>query len=403
MARSAVRTLLPLDRFARIVGLNPLHFNQVAVTASEAATCGAILFQESWQNADHMGRDEVAHAIAEAEGNLARQLGYKLLPTWEVAESLNFKSNKPYRNPMWMAPDYGLNWGNIISGGVEAKLVIQAGAAIVYTDVDSDGYSETATIIVATTVTDAEEIAIYYPSQSGSDDWEIRPITVSISGGTATIIARREQFVLANLLTRLAPEEVEGTDNASFLTTVDVYRHYNDPQTQIQFMWEGGCNCGDSSCYACTYEVQTGCLTVRNHREGIIAAHPANWNATVSAFDSTVFTACRTPDKSRVWYRAGLRHRESVLVMDSNWERIVAYYALTMMDRPICQCNSIENVTAHYKTDFALRSSTQAASTQFRITDRLLDNPFGTTLGAVNAWRAVQREALGEAVVNVHA
>lgn len=394
MASAAVRTLLPLDRFFRLVGVHPLHVNQVVFTNNQPQTCGAVLFQQAWQNADAMAREEIAHAIAQAEGIIAEQVGYKLLPTWEVDEVLQFNNTKGwYTWPWGHAPAYEVAWKHVLSGGIEAKSLILAGRPITYTDPDGDGYFELATITCATTVTEPEEIAIYYPGESGSDEWEIRPISVVISGGTATITCRREQLVAKNLLIVLDPEAVDGSVVGNFLTTVDVYRHYNDPQTQVQFMWEGGCSCGESACHACTYTVQNGCLLVRNPRLGFVAGSPADWNAESSAFDSALFSACRSPDKARVWYRAGLRYRNSVLTMHPQWERVVANLALTLMDRPFCGCTSLEHVTRLAKEDFALQ---KVDGDSYRVSRFLLENPIGTTRGAIEAWRMIQTSRVGE-------
>lgn len=395
MASSAVKTLLPLDRFFRLVGVHPLHANQVVFTNNQAQTCGAVLFQQSWQNADAMSREEIAGAIAQAESIIAEQVGYKLLPQWEVDEVLQFNNLKGwYTWPWGHAPAYETYWKHVLSGGIEAKTLI-LNRPIVYSDPDGDGYNELATITCVTTVTAPEEIAIYHPSEFGADEWEIRPISVSISGGVATITCRREQLVDKNLLIVLDPEAVNGATDGNFLSEVDVYRHYNDPQTQIQFMWEGGCSCGLSSCHACTYSIQNGCLLVRNYRLGFVAASPGDWNATDGVFDSTVFTSCRSPDKARVWYRAGLQYRSSVLVMNPQWERVVANLALTLMDRPFCGCTSLEHVTRLAKEDFALQ---KADGDSYHVSRYLLDNPIGTTRGAIEAWRMIQTNMVGESV-----
>lgn len=394
MATASVRTLLPLDRFFQIVGVHPLHVNQVEVDGSTSRTCGGIVFQYSYQNADAMSREEIAHAIAQAEGIIAEQLGYKLLPTWEVAENIRLNNTKGwYTWPWGHAPAYETYWKHVISGGIEAKSLILAGRPVVYSDPDGDGYNELATITCATTVTEPEEIAIYYPGESGSDDWEIRPINVAISGGTATITCRREQLVAKNLLIVLGPEAVDGAIAGNFLTNVDVYRHYNDPQTQIQFMWEGGCSCGLSTCNACTYTVQSGCLFVRDYRLGFVAGHPADWSVEDNVFNSAAFTACRTPDKARIWYRAGLQYRGSVLVMHPQWERVVSNLALTLMDRPFCGCTSLEHVTRLAKEDFALQ---KVDGDSYRVSRFLLDNPIGTTRGAIEAWRMIQTNIVGQ-------
>src|SRR5688500_4005416 len=95
MAVAKTRTLLPLDTFARIAGINPIHFNQVQIEEvapddNSETGCGDTILQYSWQLADKVGREEIAQAIADAESQLADNLGYLLCPDWIVDEAVAF-------------------------------------------------------------------------------------------------------------------------------------------------------------------------------------------------------------------------------------------------------------------------------------------------------------------------
>lgn len=397
MATSKTRTLLSLDRFFEIVQLHPLHANQVALSDAPGATCGQPLMQYSWQKADYMSREEIAIAIAAAESRIADYVGFDVLPRWNVDDRLQMNPTKFYTTPGGQPPAFPTFKGEVITGGIEAKTLISAGRPVAYSDPDGDGYNELATITAVTSVTAPEEIAVYYPNEAASDDWEIRPIKVAISAGIVTITCARHQLVAKNLLERIVgSDEIDGATAGNFLTTVDVYRHYNDPQQQIQFIWENGsCSCGSTDCFAATYTVQNGALFVRDYRRGLVAGVPANWNATDQAFNFASFTACRSPDKARVWYRAGLRYRGSYLRMHPEWERVVANFALCLMDRPICACSSVEHVTLRAKQDLALQTG---SGDRFQVSKRSLDNPFGTQVGQMEAWKMCQQWQLGSAV-----
>ena len=253
MARAETVTLLSLDRFAQVIGMNPLHFCQVTSAALGESTCAKVIPQYDWQWNDSTSREGIARAIAEAESRIARLAGYWPLPRWTVDER-RLTTQPAFRelyNTSWAdvrgAPQFvQTEFGQFISGGVEAKTLISAGAAVVYTDADSDGYPETATIAVATTVTDPAELSVFFPGVCGSSVWEVRPLKrVTSAGGVATIVCRREQLVKPELLESLDPSPVDGDDNANFLTTVDVYRHWNDPQQQVMMLWGAGISaCG---------------------------------------------------------------------------------------------------------------------------------------------------------------
>ncbi len=309
-----------------------------------------------------------------------------------------------------------LNQGRFISGGIEAKTLIEAGAAVVYSDADLDGYPETATVIVNTTVTDPAELAVYYPGEGADDGWEIRPLRSQvIVAGVATLVMWRHQLPLPELLEALVPEAIDGDDNANFLTTVDVYRHWNDPQQQVQFLWSPlplwfadgiggfasqGCDfCAGVGglggiCPACQAATQWGCLLGRDYDQGIVHYSPAVWDPEQGAYQRSLWAGWRAPDRLRLWYYAGWqdqRQKLPTLQMEPSWARAVTYLALTLLTREMCNCNNLQALVRHWREDLALEDSSPTGSTRFQIDKRPLGNPFGTTRGAIFAWQNANR------------
>jgi len=343
MARSDALTLLPLDRYAALMGINPLHFNGVVSDVSPVTVCGQPMMQFDWQAVDAVSRESLAWAIADAESRIAQYLGFKLLPTFELDERHAIGrpgAPEAFRarliGPSGLAAAVRLDWGHVVAGGIERRDAIQTNASVVYTDDDSDGYLETATVTVSTTATDPNEIALVMPGESGDAAWEIRPIRVAISAGVCVITARREQLVIPSVSSGFATgaRAVEGGDGAMFLPSIDVYRVWHDPSQQVQFLWEqpalGGCGCGSSGCQTCYLNAQFGCSTVRDYRLGLIAGSPAAWNSDTSAYEFTNYSVPRAPDRARFWYRAGYRDqraRRPMVEMDPRWERAVAMLA----------------------------------------------------------------------------
>jgi len=219
----------------------------------------------------------------------------------------------------------------------------------------------------------------------------------------ATITFRRELCVLEVLQEALVPAAVDGLVDANFLDEVDVYRKWNDPQTQATFLWEhipGTCGCGDATCQVCQYSTQTGCLNVRDARRSLITYSPAVWNADNETFDSAAWAVGRQPDIVRLYYRAGLRRNDLACPdwsMDPAWERIVAAYAASLLDRPVCDCSNVAGKIEQYRTVLAFSSgATELAS--YSLSPEDLANPLGTTRGAIMAWKRVKQESLGEAI-----
>lgn len=388
MARASTQTLVSLDRFAAIIGTHPLHFNQIYVPdLANVNSCDSPIYQYAWQAADKVGREEIAFALSEAEFILAEYLGFSIAPTWEVEEHLGVTMpgmlyNVSGLNARGQRLSVQTSRGYVISGGREAKTLIDDDVSISYSDTDNDGYSETATVTVTTDVV-ADEIAVYYPGESDYN-WEIKPVFVTVESGVATIKLKREHLLLPELTESLLPTPVNGTIDGNFLSAVDVYRKYNDPSQQLQMIWEAGNN---------TYSAQYGSLSVRNARNGIVTIAPGTWNSTTNLFDYTEYCDCRVPDRVRLWYKAGLTGPQAKV-----FERAVCYLALTYLDNLICACPTMERTQTYWKEDYALRVGSASMSKSFGARKSVTDNPLGTTRAAEFAWTLVRRAQIGESL-----
>mgnify|MGYP006935492590 CR=1 FL=1 len=402
MARSEFTTWLPLDDFAKIIGISPLSFNQLHSNTLQLNTvCGDVFFQQDWQHSDRIGRDTIAQAIQQAEYDIAREFGANLMPDWTVEERL------PYPQPAvpemfggavnvrWMAKSVEATKGLMLYGGVKTKAVVQAGAAVVRSDSDTDGYAETCTVTVATTVTDTNEIRAYYPSQSGDDGWEIKPIKVAISGGNAVITFKSWQIVAANQMDALDAQPLDADSAASYETTIDVYRVYNDPATQAQFIWENTPDCcGCSTCAACQLNTQAACFHIRDQRLGIIVPLPASWDVTNQEFTTQAWSACREPDQIRLWYRSGYKDdslARPYAELSNYWKYAIAYYAASKFDRSVCGCSNVNQFIDKWRRDAAFSSQEEGG---FTVTAEIASNRLGTSMGALYAWRTIQRNGV---------
>jgi hypothetical protein len=306
MARASIATKLSLDEWAQIIGIGPLAFNGFSSQYFHNTTCGDIFFQYDYQHSDRIGRETIAQAINQAEMEMEAEAGFYLMPTWTTEERLDYpRAGLPEtfgvggRNARGYYKSVEAKHGHIISGGIMEKTLLGRASAIVRSDVDGDGYAETATVTTAVTFTDTNEVRIYYTGEGGDDAFEIRPIKVSISGGFATITFKSWQVPVLDKLEYLDPDPLDGDDVANYETTVDVYRVRNDPSTQVQFMWEDS---GDCDCAACGFGTQAGCFHLRDQRLGMIVPSPAAWSVANQDFDYAEFLVNRDPDQIRLWY-----------------------------------------------------------------------------------------------------
>lgn len=415
MARSVTPTKLPLDEWARILGIHPLHFNQVQLAAVANSICEQAWFSHEWQDSDRVGREAIAEAISQAEQDIEALLKFRLVPAWERdewqptvrpirAEFVNLSGS----NVRGFRAAVQADWGHFIAGGIEAWTLLQTAQAIGWTNVtgalDDTAYKETGTVTaVVPAGTEPCEVALYYPGKSGDPAWEIRPIAVSITGVNATITFRRELAVLETFQEEHDPSVVDGLVDSNFLATVDVYRHWNDPQTNATLVWEPlpTCSCNDSSCPSCSLSVQTACIFGRGDpRLSVVAFGPADWDAASDSYTPTSFSVGRNPDVVRLYYYAGLRDKGQACannVMDREWARAVAFYAASLLDRPLCDCTVVKQQLERYSQDLAFQSGADETGS-YQISSGDLDCPLGTRRGALLAWKRIADRATGESV-----
>lgn len=414
--------LLPLENWRQIMQFSPFYFfgigDSTLLKAYEG--CSPLTRQYAWQNSDAASRTEVAAAIATAEQRLFDVLDFWPAPAY-VRETISY----PWQSQAWG------RWGNVQLGaqhvqaiGVETRASIALASAVTYTDADGDGYMDTFTVgPVATTVTDADEIVLYFVAADrfdGPDDsadagerWRIAPVRVSLSGGTVTV--KGPAWLLVKPITYegvtnigangLAPATAVATP-AHFATTLDIYRRYADATgttgttAAATLTWETRpCHGGWCCCDGCTTTqgsvsdpsaIATAIARagLRDPVHGIVSVGEAAYNSTTGLWSETCCTSCDTPDRATINYLAGFP-LNSMSHMDRHWQTIVARLAAAELARPICGCDDANKELARWQFDLA-RTSGAGDEAYGAISQDDLNNPFGTRRGAVWAWRAIQ-------------
>lgn len=411
MARSDIVTLIPLDRVAKILGIDPFHFNMITtLRRPQNNACDDIWFQYADQRIGQASRYDLSVALFEAEQQVTKYLGYSTIPTWISEEERQIV--KPYAveltnyrgiNSRGKSKSVRSKLGYIVEAGSRAKTVIESDATVVYSDANGDGYDELATVTVNTTITDEQEICVYFAGKDGEDRWEIRPIDVSIESGVATITLQKYLVPLPDLWEREPSEDdpqwrtINGDDAANFVEVIDVYRVYTDVTKQATLYYENSCiHCGGNGCEACGFETESACLRIRDSRLGIFSYSAATWNEDSESF---VFSeSCYSnPSKIKINYRAGFINESTSAKpkypykqMDTMWERAIAYYAFSLLDRADNVCDNTQNIWKHMTEDLALSEGGRSFSMAFKH----MQNPLGTTRAAINLWRMIEQNRL---------
>lgn len=405
MARASTPTLLSLDRWARLLHVNPVHFGGGVGSSIWPANgaCQDIWPQHSWQTDEELvGREEVAMEIALAEQDIKNAMRHSAAATWEVDEMHTWTYGSNYYNRTQAAQT---EYGMIIAPGQRAVTLIDADAAVVYSDPDADSWDERATITVSTDLTDIREIKVYFAGHSGDPEWEIRPLrTVAIAGGVATITL--DAWLLLdpdlweaypNIATPFVGIDITVEDN--FVDVVDVYREYNDTSLAGVTFYSGGDGyacCGGVGCDVCNGESYGGCFSVRDSRRGIINPFPATYSD--GSWSYYYQAGCRPAHRISLFYRAGLQDKD--YVNSRSLDPLSHYMAETIMmlsvarlPDAVCNCNNIRDRIEDLQKDMSImRDGGQGSPLYARFEKMDIFNcPFGTRAGEVKAWQRITR------------
>jgi hypothetical protein len=419
--------LLPLDIWRAEIGLNPWLFwgladNRVIIDQSK---CSGLLREYSWQGSDTAGRDDLRRAIERAETMLYDYLNYRVAPQYVETEPLpwprfNDASQVRYRNVdatgrrvAVMAPEF-----HIQAMGVEQLTLIgtatMGGGTLVYSDVFSTGFDDTFTITLPTTVTDVSEIAVYFSAADRFDDtrtfdrWRIEPIQVSISGGTVTIVGRRWLVVRPILYEAPVLNALNPTNAANFVTSLDVYQRttngggltVDDCQALLEYEtadcggWGAGFCCDplNGSTDPGTVGRVVARSGIRDRTLGLLTPAQAAYNANTGVWSSGCCYA--EPDRVILRYLAGYPLDRGQ--MAKKWQQVVTMLAAAEVKRRIVACRETNERLHDLQLDMAL----QATETErYQRSQKDLDNPFGTRLGHIQAWKMSSDNILRRGII----
>lgn len=311
LAEPLPHTLLSLPRFAKIMGLNPVH--AVGAIGPPAAfpmldnRCMDVWPQYSWQYSDSVSRFDMALAIQSAEEELATVLGWWPAPHWvyeEVHDFARFYRRDAYRsggrNVRGMRVSAQAKYAKIIAPGQRGTTLISTATValttLAYLDLDADGFFETARITAATTLTDPLEVEVFFEGTEAHPGWRIWPSrSRSITDSVFTADFDSWLFIDPDVLARYPTSDgfsaIDISTVTHYVTSVDVYRVYNNTAvTSAQFYWEPDVDCGTAG----ELTVQDGVLHVRSPITGAIVPTPATYAD--GAWTATSYSVSRDPD-----------------------------------------------------------------------------------------------------------
>lgn len=424
---------LPLETWRQLIGYNPYHFwglanSSVPVTSA----CNTIVKEYAWQQADALGRNEIRESILAAEDRLFEHLGYRVGRRY-VTKLL------PYPQPVmggfgpagsdgrWRAMNLGE--GYIRAVGVATEAVIEAAATVVYSDANNDGVTDTFTLTVDVTgiTVSADEVEVFFGAadrpygEPRQERYQIRPVQAIITGNTLTITGRSWLCVRPEQYegVQIQPFDPDATDAGTgvFAQTLEVVRRYTDPNgtttddAQAVLIWETdpwpawACGCSGSGLTfagnrhdpaAQAYAVAR--VGIRDPRRGEVTPAEAVYTSNSGEWSARPWGTWRQPDRVLVRYVAGAEESEIASQLPGgNWPMVVARFAAGELVRRISACDDANRSLYRWQFD---RSQTAGANDeQYAISPADLNNPLGTTAGAIYAWKQVMNLRLQRAFV----
>lgn len=402
MARSSYRTLLSLDGYARLLGLDPVHFGG-AVGGTfwpDHGACEDIWRQHPWQTPeDFISREELALAIYNAEKDMEAVLGYSIAPKFVNEEVVSYPRH--YRRD-WFATGFrDTRWGNkvvkthlgkLLCTGRRATTLLSGGATVAYGDADGDSWNETATITFADDTTDLDEIKVYFVDKAADPAWEIRPRR-SITRASGTVTIKLDSWLLINPVlwerhpqSNERPAPIDISTTANFVSTVDVYREYvNTAMASAQLFWDPIPGNNDN-------ESQDGYLSVSDPELGFVSPFAASYTA--DGWITVEPSVGREPDQVRIWYYAGALSEEYLAgytldPLSDYFATTVMWLATARLSKTLCSCSHAQRTAAELQRD--MTQITKNSTFVLNLATDLFTNPLGTKVGEYRAWQRLAR------------
>jgi hypothetical protein len=402
-------TLLPLDEWRRIMQLHPWHFWQLANNVIPlTSSCFPLTLEHAWQNAQAVGRAEIVEAIISAERKFHQVFGFSPSPRAEYDE-VQVQMYYDRRNTYLSSADAQGRW---LALNTLSKKIMNVGklglsfigtSAVSYSDIDGDGLSEMFTLSISTSITDPDQIAVYFSSadryDSGNgneicDRWRVQPVSVSIASGTATIKGRAWTVVKPVKYQGYSQNEIDPFAASNFVSTLDVYQRAVDTTVQGDFVWETSpsddcetCDVSDNTLDPSAVATLNARYVVRDSDIGTLAGEVAYYDDSCDEWITNGWPVAYAPERARIHYTAGYPLERGQ--MAEQMKIIVARLAAAELAQPVCGCDSSNRQLAHWQQDLSRQSGAQDADT-YQVAFEDLSNPFGTRRGHVFAWRQLR-------------
>ena len=395
---------LTLDRYARIMGINPVHFQMSYTNDVYPITgqCDDVWYRYAWQFADRVSLDEIALELHTAEQDIQRFINYPLCPTWIRDENIQYpRFYRPETSRYsylsngtgvdGSAKSVNARWFKLDQLGQRGTVEIALALPITYIDTTGDGFLDTGSITVTYDPADFPygdcDLHVYIAGELADPSWEIRyakQITRDSGAGEITMLfdtwllvdpdkqATAPQALYSNV------KALDLDDPANLLQELDVYVEQVDPALpSVEFKWN-------------TYPetTQYGVSIFKDQDASILIPLPASYNEETLAWDYISSSCTGEPDRMTFWYQAGDKSSKYLAgqtcdPLSDYMAETIAMLATARLKRTFCGCCGASAKAEHWQTDMARQGEDESFLFEFGLTA----NPFGTKIGEMQAFR----------------
>lgn len=393
------RTLTCLQKFADWAMIDPLYFNGLDISG-----CGVTdnsLCQDHWfqypTRSNYLSRETLAHTIRDAEYKVQAVLGTFVKSNWtyeeiEIMQHYD-KKNVGYIDIKHMK--FQTN-NSIVKQFGQRLSTLVAISTLNYLDRDNDGFNEVSqfTVTLDSSV-NLCDVKIYFTGHNGEPDYEICPVRlVSYSSGVAPdtydALYEIDSWLLVDpsnyLYQRWGDLKALSACADIYVEDIEVRIESADPcLPQVEIIYQ------DNTCTIdCEEKTLPACAIIQNNCEGIFSIIPQtidNDTGCVSPGDHCL-PNCFRPIKLRIWYQAGCYQTNCGVGKADDCDRlnsIVFKLASSMLPFTECDCPCVEGVIRKWQEETSLKLANEG-KTWFYPTKVRMNSPWGTTLGALEAW-----------------
>lgn len=419
--------ILSLEEWREEIIYHPYHFWQLSgPKAPVTSACNSTVKQYAWQNVGIAGRDEIARAIERAEDLIRPLMGFSTGPHYNEA---TMQWPRHQQVDIWRAGYAGADgrWinfrlpeGKILKIGSQKTTVLATANAVVYTDANGDGLVDTFTTSIPDpgNITDMNQVGLFFQisDQTNGDgytnQWRIKPIKVTQTGGNIKITGRAWMLVRPELYEGVGVGQIDPEDMTNFVTKVDICWVYIDPDgktvndAQATLIWETPPY--PSWALSFTPPFLTGYdpaaqafalarVGIRDAENGEVSLGESIFDPSDNTFKSVPFWGTmrfRPPDRVLIRYLAGADFKADQRV-DNIYKPMVARLAAAELNQRICACQDANKEIYRWQFDLAQTGGSNSESyTQMSAAD--LANPLGTRRGQVNAYKQIRTKRIFE-------